>query len=365
MRLFIVTSVYQFLNALTVQLNNPDEKGDLLCVCDLLENTFDLEKLHTYGLFENVYSWTGEINRFMMSSTNKDAHFKNTLKKVGLALNNKKLTKNLPRPQKEYDEICVGYPDYPTRLAAQTLRSKNTKFSLLEEGTYTYEFLAQKQSFLKKTAFKIFIGADIVEESEKVYVYRPEILQQGDKQRETIKILPELEKLGEIIRLTYKQEIPAVETIDKPFIMFDETMEDEVVNANQNRIALSLVKCVGADNCVVKMHPKYTFSPYDEDIPLYTAKCPFEILMSAINIEKKALVSILSTACINPKMMLDAEPYIIFTVKISGVEQSALHNPEMLKIIDRVKSLYRNPERIFVPETFEEFEQIVNFLQEN
>ncbi len=365
MRLFVVTSVYQFINALTVQLNTPDDKGDLLCVCDLLNDTFDLEKLNTCGIFENVYSWTGDINRFMMTSTNKWTHFKNTLKKVGLALNNKKLTKTLPPPEKEYDEICVGYPDYPTRLAAQTLRCKKTKFSLLEEGTYTYEFLAQKQSFLKKTAFKFFIGADIVEDSDKVYVYRPEILQQNGKQRQVVKILPELEKLGEIIRFTYKHDIPAVDTIDKPFIMFDETMEDEVVNANQNRIARSLVKCVGADNCVVKMHPKYTFSPYDEDIPLYTAKCPFEILMSTINIDKKVLVSILSTACINPKMMLDAEPYIIFTVKISGVEQSPLHNPEMIKIIDRIKSLYHNPERIFVPESFDELEQIINFLQEN
>ena len=129
MRLFVVTSVYQFLNALTVQLNSPENAGDILCVGDLLENTFDLEKLNSYGLFQSVYSWTGEVDKFKMTSTNKGEHFKNTLKKVGLALNNRKLIASLPRPQKEYDEICIGYPDYPTRLSTQTLRSKNTKFS--------------------------------------------------------------------------------------------------------------------------------------------------------------------------------------------------------------------------------------------
>lgn len=45
MRLFIVTSVYQFMNALTVQMNDPTVSSDILCATKLLDETFDLEKL--------------------------------------------------------------------------------------------------------------------------------------------------------------------------------------------------------------------------------------------------------------------------------------------------------------------------------
>ena len=204
MRLFIVTSVYQFMNALTLQLNNMQERSDLLCIMKLLPENFDFEKLREEKIFDNVYSWTGEIDRFTMIDKNRIAHIKNYAKKVGLALFKKKLLREFSRPDKHYDEICVGYPDYPTRIACHVLKDKDTKLTLLEEGSYTYDFLAQKPKRIKNLAFKLLIGSDVVSQSSKVYVYRPEMLRLGERKLEVVKIRPELDSISPIIRKIYK-----------------------------------------------------------------------------------------------------------------------------------------------------------------
>jgi len=360
MRLFIVSSVYQFLNALTVQLNDADVPSDILCVSSVLSDSFDWDKLREEHIFENVYVWTGEIERFRMVSRSKKEHYANLFKKLTLALGKRKLRAEMPHPEKHYDEICFAYPDYPSRLALETLRDKHTVCALLEDGTYTYEVFAQKQSTLKKMAFRMLVGADALSLVERVYVYRPDMLHKPEhKEMQIIGIRSELEKLGPVIKRIYKQELPHPERIDKAAIMFDQSLEDSVISAQQSKMAEIAADVLGQENFVVKMHPRSLIDPYTERIARYRARCPFEILMSTMQIGDKILISMLSTACMNPKMMLDAEPVVIFTVKLSGVEQSTLYNDEMLQLIERFRASYREPERICVPETMEEFRAIL------
>ena len=69
---------------------------------------------------------------------------------------------------------------------------------------------------------------------------------------------------------------------------------------------------------------------------------------------KKILISMLSTACMNPKLILDSEPVVIFTVKLSEDELPGLSNPEMMGLVERFRATYRNPEKVCVAETMEE-----------
>ena len=363
MRLFVVSSVYQFLNALTVQLND-GEPSDLLCVSRVLDDAFDWEKLREEGIFQNVHVWTGEIERFRMVSRSKKEHYLNTLKKVCLALGKRKLRREIPCPRKLYDEISFAYPDYPSRLAVQTLSRKDTRVTHLEDGTYTYEAFSQKPSALKKLAFRLLVGADAMDLVDRIYVYRPEMLHLPEgKKAEVVRIRSELERIGPVIKRIYKQELPELATIDKPVIMFDQTLEESVVSQQQSRIANIAADVFGNENFVVKMHPRSLLDPYEAPIQRYRAKCSFEILMSTLDMQSKVLISMLSTACMNPKLMLDVEPAVIFTVKLSGVEQSSLLNEEMLALIERFRAAYRDPTKVFVPETMEEFRAILEKLK--
>lgn len=364
MRLFVVSSVYQFFNALSVQLNDPSVESDLLCVARVLDDTFDWDKLREEGIFHSVYVWTGEIERFRMVSRSKKEHYVNTLKKAGLALGKRKLRREIPCPRKQYDEICFAYPDYPSRLAIQTLRDKNTRITHLEDGTYTYDAFTKKASTLKKLAFRMLVGEDAWERVERIYVYRPEMLRLPEgKKAEVVQIRQELDKISPVVKRVYKHELPELEMIDRSVIMFDQTLEDPVVSARQNEIANMAADIFGEGDVVVKMHPRSLLDPYDERISCYRAKCPFEVLMSTMNMQDKVLISMVSTACMNPKLMLDVEPTVIFTLKISGVEQFFLLNDEMLALIERFRAAYRDPSKVYVPETMEELQAILKKMK--
>ena len=363
MRLFVVTSVYQFLNALTVQMNQPEVPSDILCAMKLLDDTFDWEKLREEGIFQNVYVWTGDICRFRMVTRNKKEQLQNAVKKAYLALGKKKLQKQMPHPGKHYDEICFAYPDYPSRLAFETLRDRDTRCSMLEDGTYTYEVFSQKQSKLKTLAFRLLVGADVMKLADRIYVYRPDMLHLAEKKAEVVGISSELKKIGPVIKRIYKQELPDATLIDRAAIMFDQDMDTPVTMAQQIKIADLCSDIFEKDRFVVKMHPRSLTSPYGDQVDVCRAKCPFEILMSTMEIQNKVLLSFLSTACMNPKMMVDAEPIVIFTVKLSGVEESSLLNPEMLALLERFRNSYRDPGRVYIPETMEELESILRSLK--
>ena len=172
----------------------------------------------------------------------------------------------------------------------------------------------------------------------------------------------ELDKIAPVIKRVYKHELPDLDVIDKSVIMFDQTLEESIVSERQNAIANMAADIFGENDLAVKMHPRSLIDPYDERIPRYRAKCPFEVLMSTMNMQDKVLISMFSTACMNPKLMLDVEPVVIFTLKLSGMEQFFLLNDDTLASIERFRATYRDQSRIYVPETMEELQAILKDL---
>lgn len=76
--------------------------------------------------------------------------------------------------------------------------------------------------------------------------------------------------------------------------------------------------------------------------------------------DQNILISAFSTAQFMPKIMKDAEPTIIFTYRLLF---SSLDDPflkDFAKLIDDFRGLYRNPDKIYVPATFEELETILS-----
>ena len=58
---------------------------------------------------------------------------------------------------------------------------------------------------------------------------------------------------------------------------------------------------------------------------------------------------------------IDPRFFKVFTMD----EKTEEEMNELMAIVDRLKAIYRNPEKIIVPSSMEEFEQAVNTLKEN
>ena len=76
------------------------------------------------------------------------------------------------------------------------------------------------------------------------------------------------------------------------------------------------------------------------------------------------LVSFSSTAQFNPKLLYGQEPWLRFGFKLLGEEENE-SSRELMKLIEKMKEHYAYSERVWVPETWEEFELIIKrFIEE-
>ena len=189
------------------------------------------------------------------------------------------------------------------------------------------------------------------------------MLHYKSNQIEIKRILPEVDNVSTIIRKIYKHNFPETSLIDRPVIMLDQNIEVASVTENQRRVANTVASIYGRENFIVKMHPRTSINPYGETVDICKDPCPFEILTSALNMEDRVLVSMLSTACMNPKMMMNTEPYVIFTVKLTCDKNKDLYKENLLNLIYEFKNLYQNPEKVFIPETLAELQQILKTIK--
>lgn len=115
--------------------------------------------------------------------------------------------------------------------------------------------------------------------------------------------------------------------------------------------------CVSLEKAIVKSHPrqkdsalkKIGFDMYDRYV------IPWEVLTLNQDMNDKTLICIFSTSCVNPKVMYDEEPRVIFLYKLIGIDYS-FFGEGMISYIEKVKELYTDKDKFFIPETWEQFE---------
>ena len=116
-------------------------------------------------------------------------------------------------------------------------------------------------------------------------------------------------------------------------------------------------KLIPMDKAIVKSHPrqkKGNLAGLGFDIfKRYTT--PWEVVSLNQNMSDKIIMSIFSTACIYPKIMYDDEPRVIMLYKLIGIDYT-FFGEGMIGFVEGVGNLYREKDRFFVPETWEELE---------
>lgn len=354
MKLYVATSVYQFINSITMELPNQGQpQADLLVLKPLIRDNFDLKKLEEAKVFHRVYDWNGDIEKFCTMEATRTEYVKNVFYKLGMAAGVNKLARTLPNYGKTYDEICVFYLDFPTRLAYKALKNEHTVMSFGEEGTYTYNCFKDKTSFARKVLYYLFFGEDSYDNVTKAYVYRPEMMNLYGRDVEVGKIQPQVASLRNLILNIYKKSVDGLKAMDRKVIMFDQTMGYTDQAGVQNRIARTIMNVAGKENCIVKMHPCTIDSPYDGDVPTFYDKCPFEIVLSLMDVEDKILISNFSTTCVTPKTMLDVEPVVIFTYLLFDKDKPKY------PLVQDLENNYRDRSRVIIPKTMEELEDVL------
>ncbi len=77
-------------------------------------------------------------------------------------------------------------------------------------------------------------------------------------------------------------------------------------------------------------------------------------LLNMEDLDKKLFISIHSTACFSAKMLYDKEPFVILFYKLGDDEVTHVTD-EFEEVIRRFRNSYRDPDKVMIPETKEEF----------
>lgn len=130
------------------------------------------------------------------------------------------------------------------------------------------------------------------------------------------------------------------------------------------RILDTIISSCTQNNVIIKGHPVLSLSEeyysllYPE-IYIDNRKYQLEALYSQIDLNDKILITRVSSAVFYPKYMFNAEPYIIFTYKLSPKN---VNNDAMDKLVASLKELYINPLKIHIPHSYDDMRDFIRAI---
>lgn len=116
-------------------------------------------------------------------------------------------------------------------------------------------------------------------------------------------------------------------------------------------------KLIPMDKAIVKSHPrqkKGNLAGLGYDI-FERYVTPWEVISFNQNMNNKTIMCIFSTSCIYPKILYNDEPRVVMLYKLIGIDYS-FFGKGMIGFVEGVRQLYRDKEKFFIPETWEELE---------
>ncbi len=266
----------------------------------------------------------------------------------------KKLLKN-----KRYDKVYYNSDGWLLNsIIYSCLKDKKAKNIFVENGINPYITpYDSKQWYLR--AFINCSGMTCMDGRfiDSRYIFEPSLMQV--KQRGRIIQLKKIDRDDE----TYKRNVNHIfeydtsldSFADKEIIIMEQGPRKEAID--MYGLWKKVSKLIPMDRAIVKSHPRQKqgnliglgFDIFERYVT------PWEVISLNQNMSNKTLLSIFSTACIYPKIMYDDEPRIIMLYKLIGIDYS-FFGKGMIGFVEGVGNLYRNKERFFVPETWEELE---------
>lgn len=126
---------------------------------------------------------------------------------------------------------------------------------------------------------------------------------------------------------------------------------DSVVNAEQH-----ILPILKKSHPVVRVHPRQSVDAF-EGFELDMVGNMWEVECGESIGDDHVLIGAFSTAQLTPKIMFDREPTLVFLYKLYGCR---FNNAD--ELVERARASYRNPQKILVPETEEEFKTILKTL---
>lgn len=353
---FAVDTPLQILNSVNFVLN--DTKGSKnnsdIYIYHQFRGSDELSKeLKKSGVFNNVYDI--DVYKKYPSPINKIATIyrlfapKQAIKSAarGKVHMNKKL----------YSYVCASFPtSFTTGLHMAYPRAD---VLLIEDGVGSYfgNIVDDYSTGIFKFIDKFFFSNEMSIQPKEIYLSNPQLSKNNihGKLCKLEKISDEnIDKIEKIFN--YKENSLYTEN---QVTYLTQPLDEKEGFIKDNEIKIEkIIENVFGLSAVARIHPRHTNIKLEKmSIDNYTNLWELECIKQIT--DENVLIGAFSTAQFMPKILKNAEPTIIFTYKLLFKNLNDEFWQETSSFIESFKSLYSDPSKIFVPETVEEFEEIL------
>lgn len=363
---FIVSSPYQVLNSL--QLCYPFKGKHDIFVLDQFAGCASLvDNLRKSGIFDNVIqvkNMTSKIRRRAEDFINRNFLY---LFKAARFVD----------ADRAYNKVYFAALDITVYMLMKYIKKCNPGMQIYRMEDGAGDYLSEGFMFSSDidTCFHKLLGEnmflaepEVTAIQQNTYLYEPGLICRRNR-RENVKKLQNnlmhkdfLDSVNEVFQFR-EEYVPSAKVL-----FFDAGSNDSMLklDENQKKAIQLLTSFFGKLEVGVKLHPRRKKNIYLQNTVWGQGNIPAEVYFANIQdcLSEKIIVAPDSTACLTPKIIFGAEPYLIFLYKIVYDDYYLTEN--MLfryeEVVKKLDDLYCAKGRIFVPENISQLEEILQSL---
>lgn len=316
MILFVCETQTQIFNALNIKYSlYTKEKADI-CISKNIYNVDEIvERLKSKSLFSGVFTY--------MPYSNTVQSLKAKIEKILIGLHMLEIVKEaLPNRNKEYSSIFLGGPSIFTQGIYYYFKRKNAdiKLRIYEEGIFEYYMFKYKKNFTRRIYSRLIYDHFYLDECEKVFIYKPELLLSKPDSVEAVKI-PDLSNVSEVFKnllnyvFGFKED--GLEGLDEcEYIYLDQafSLKEDLL---QREIVKHIISQIGVQDFLIKLHPFSQKNKYDEmNVRCIKSSFPLELIQMNYMKENITFLTVCSSAVFNSNLVLGKQYKIVLLYKI-------------------------------------------------
>lgn len=350
---------FQTMNCVNFVLHNTDGSADNadLYIYHQFRNSHEIaERIRQSGIFHNVYdiepykTYSPLVQKFV------------TLYRMFLPQNTIQASckQKLRLYRKGYKTLCISFPT-PFTLGLH-MAFPNAQVYHIEDGlgSYSGNLNADYASGLFRLIDRFFYSGKLELHPTACYLSAPAFSK--STMEGEVRQLPHLTPGSDLETMQQIFSYRANRLYRDRAVYLTQPLEERsTYRPEQEKRLFALVREKLSDRALVRIHPRQAeadFAGMEKDTycNLWELECIDQID------DRNILISAFSTTQFMPKILKDAEPTVLFTYRLLLSDLDDPFLKDFANLIDDFRGLYRNPEKIYVPATFEELETILDTL---
>ncbi len=367
--LYICDTPYQIFNVLNIVFNDFDlENGEKSAERDLyIINQFRsagslAKKIKKTNMFSKVYLLRKDDTKFLKVGTKRNIYMSIDFLFPKIFLRNR---------FKDYDFRTINYKKYDvvyasgafSTVAAVLKLNTQARFCMYEDGLGSYSgnyIEISSGGRLNKKFCDLFHVGSYVCKPEKLLVNNVALCNSTSVPRNKIQKLPEFnEKFIELCNRIFDV------SEDNDYLIYWLSQPlDSHQGAEETRNIIREKMYMYRDNLVVRMHPRDLDYHFYSGFRLDKGKDLWELTIAKRNANEMILIGTYSSAQVTPKVLFDMEPTLIFLHALNHT-MSQEKISDINSKIEQLKELYRDQDKIYIPQNENELEVVLRSVIEN